>query len=524
MGIGLIENILIVVVGFLIGILFLGVFLHKKKLTSSFETAQAESKKILEDARREADQIVKTALRDAKEESRQRRKNFEEEAKKRKDEISKIEKKIKQRETALISKLSSIEGREAKIDEKEKKLSLEEKKQLKLIAECELTIEKNQKTLEKIASMSVEEAQKELMRSIEEEARKESQKVIRKIEQEAKKEASNKAVEIVSLAIQRVAGEYVNDSTVTVVALPNEEMKGRIIGREGRNIRALEQATGVDLIIDDTPEAVILSCFNPIRREIAKTTLERLIADGRIHPARIEETAKRVESEFVSIIRECGEQAAFDVGITDLHPEILSLLGKLRFRTVGVQSVLQHSTETAHICGMMAGELGLNIKKAKRAGLLHDIGKAIDQETEGAHSDIGSSICEKYGEHKDIIEAIKLHHAEDLLNASPLAVILGAANTLSANRPGARKELLASYIKRLEDMESIVTQLKGISSAYVLQAGREVRALVTPDGTSDEDVRDLSNEIALKLRQELTFPGQVRITVLKESKYVDFAT
>jgi ribonuclease Y len=522
-GTGLIENILIVIVGFLIGILFLGIFLHKKKLAASFETAQLESKKILEEARRDADQIVKTALRDAKEESRLRRKNFEEESKKRKLEGGKLEKKIKQREIALTEKLTSIEQREAKVGEKEKKLAIDEKRQLKLIAECEVSVEQNQKTLEKIANMSVEEARKELMRTIEEDAKKEAQKSIRRIEQETKKEAANKALEIISLAIQRMAGEYVNDSTVTVVPLPTEEMKGRIIGREGRNIRALEQATGVDLIIDDTPEAVILSCFNPIRREVAKITLERLIADGRIHPARIEETAKRVESELTTILKEYGEQAAFDVGMTDLHPEILSMLGKLRFRSIGLQSVLQHSVETAHICGMMANELGLNVKKAKRAGLLHDLGKAVDQEIEGHHADLGAQFCEKYGEQKEVVDAIRLHHADDLLNASPLAVILGAANTLSSNRPGARKELLESYIKRLEDMEAIVTQFKGINSAYVLQAGREVRALITSDGTSDEDVRDLSNEIALKLRRELTFPGQVRITVLKESKYVDYA-
>lgn len=520
----MIENILIILVGFLVGVIVLGFFLHKKKVLASFETAQLESKHILEEARKEADHVIKNALRESKEESRLRRKNFEEESKKRKTEMVKLEKKIKHRETLLTTRQEAIEEREAKSSEKEKKLAVEEKRHLRLLADYEITIEKNQRTLEKIANMSAEEAKKELTRSVEDEARKEAQKTIRKIEQEARKDANLKALEIVSLSIQRMAGEYVNDSTVTVVTLPSEEMKGRIIGREGRNIRALEQATGVDLIIDDTPEAVILSCFNPIRREIAKITLERLIADGRIHPARIEETAKRVELEFQGLLRESGEQAAFDAGITDLHPEILSLLGKLRFRHVGLQSVLQHSIETSHICSMMASEMGLNVKKAKRAGLLHDIGKAVDQGTEGHHADISANVCEQYGEHKDIVEAVKLHHGEELLNASPLAVILGAANTLSVNRPGARKEILATYIKRLEDMEAIVTQFKGIHSAFVLQAGREVRALITPEDHSDEDVRNISNEIAIKLRQELTFPGQVRITILKESKHVDYAT
>lgn len=520
----LIEGILIVIVGLLVGLLFLGGFLHKKKLTTAFEDAQSESKKILEEARRDADRLVKSSLQSAKEESRRRRKTFEEESKKRKSEVNKLEKKIKQREQTLDKKLNQIEERELAAANSEKKLAQDEKRQLRLIAECELAIERNQKTLEKIANMSADEARKELMLSLEEEARKSAREQIRKIEAETRKEASQKAVDIISLSVQRLAGEYVNDSTITVVTLPNEEMKGRIIGREGRNIRAIEQATGVDLIIDDTPEAVIISCFNTVRREIARITLDRLIADGRIHPARIDETVKRVEDEFEGIIREHGEQAAFDTGITDLHPDVLSYLGKLRYRNTGLQSVLQHSVEVAHICGMMASEIGINVKKAKRAGLLHDIGKAVDQEIEGHHSDIGADICEKHGEQKDVVQAIRMHHSEDLLNANPLAVILGAANTLSTNRPGARKELLENYIKRLEDMEKVVLDFDGIDSAYVLQAGREVRALVTPEGVSDDEVRDLSDDIALKLRKELTFPGQVRITVLRESKYTEFAT
>lgn len=520
----LIEGILIVIVGFLVGILVLGVFLHKKKLTLSFENAQIESKRILEDARREADQTVKLALKESKEESRRGRKTFEEEAKKRKTEVHKLEKKIRQREQAVTTKLAALESREELIKKKEEKIATDERRRLRIMAEYELAIEKNQKTLERIANMSVEEARQELMVSLEEEARVESKKIVRQIEEAAHKEGSHKAREIISLAVQRLAGDYVNDSTVTVVSLPSEEMKGRIIGREGRNIRAIEQATGVDLIIDDTPEAVIISCFNPIRREIAKLTLEKLIADGRIHPARIEETAKRVESEFGQTLREYGEQAAFDIGITDLHPEILDLLGKLRFRSVNAQTVLQHCIETAHISGVLAGELNQDVKQAKRAGLLHDIGKALDQETEGNHSDLGSQVCKKFGESQAIVDAVRNHHAEDLLNVSVLSVIVGAANTLSANRPNARKEQLAKYIKRLENMEEMVRQFKGIESVYVLQAGREVRALVSPEDVSDEDVRDLSNEIAAKLRNELTFPGQVKITVLRESKVIQFAT
>lgn len=520
----LLEGILIVVVGIVLGLVIFGVLINKKKLATVYENAQSESKKILDEARKDADRLVKSSLQEAKEESRRRRKTFEEEAKKRKTEINKLEKKIKQREQNLEKKFLALEQKEIKTSELEQKLAGEEKRKLRVIADYELNIEQNKRTLEKIANMSAEEAKKQLLKSLEEEAKKNAKESIRQIEAETRKVASKKATEIISLSVQRLAGEYVNDSTITVVNLPGEEMKGRIIGREGRNIRTIEQATGVDLIIDDTPEAVIISCFNPVRREIAKTTLERLIADGRIHPARIEETVKRVESEFESIISDYGEQAAFDIGITDLHPEIINYLGKLKFRSTGMQSILQHSVETAQICGLTASELGLNVKRAKRAGLLHDIGKAVDQETEGHHADISADICEKFGEHKEVCESVRLHHSEDLLNAPALAVILGVANTLSTNRPGARKELLESYIKRLEEMENIVKSFDGIESAYVLQAGREVRALVSPDGVSDSEVRDLSDEIAVKIRQELTFPGQVRITVLRESKFVEYAT
>lgn len=514
----------IIVVGFVFGFLVLGILLHRRKLTSTFEKAQEESKEILERARRDADRMVKTAVKDAKEETRKRRKVFEEETKRKKSEILKLERKIKQRENTLDSKLSSLETREEKLTRKEEDLQAEEKRKLRLIAEYEVNIERHQKTLEKAANMSADEARRELLSLLEQEARKESQVTIQKIEEQTRKEAQIKSQHIISLAVQRLAGEYVNDSTITVVNLPNEEMKGRIIGREGRNIRSLEQATGIDLIIDDTPEAVIISCFNPIRREIAKITLDRLIADGRIHPARIEETAKRVEEELDITIKEYGEQAAFDIGITDFHPEIIALLGKLRFRSEGLQSVLQHSVETAHICGMMAAEVGINVKRARRAGLLHDIGKAIGQDSEGHHAEVGSKICSKYGEHPDVIEAVRDHHAEDLFNAKPITVILGAANTLSGSRPGARKEVLDTYIKRLESMEDIIKGFEGIDSAYVLQAGREVRALVTPERLSDSEAAHLSNEIASKLRQELTFPGQVRITVVRESKYVEYAT
>ncbi len=518
------EVVLIVVIGFLIGLIGFGFLLHRRKITQAVETAKLESQKLIEKTHKEADRIIKSALQESKEDAKKRRRTFEEEAKKRRSEINKLEQQYKNKEREVSEMQDAMLRREKKARELEQKLILDEKNNLKLKAEYELSIEKNQKVLEKLSHMSAFEAKKKLMETLEQVAKRESFKEIKRIEQEARNEGMKKARTIISLAVQKLASDYVNDSSVTVVQLPGEEMKGRIIGREGRNIRAIEQCIGVDLIIDDTPEAVIISSFNPIRREVAKLTIEKLIADGRIHPARIEETSKRVESELDITIKEYGDQAAFDVGVTDLHPSLLSLLGKLRFRSVGMQSILQHSVETANICGIIAGELGLDVKKAKRAGLLHDIGKAIDEETEGDHATIGANICKQYEEDEEIVTAIALHHTDQLKSVSPLAVILGAANTLSSNRPGARKELLASYIKRLERMESLILSFPNVTTAYVLQSGREVRVLVEPTEMTDYDVQELTDAIAKKLRQELTFPGQVRITTIKENKQIEFAS
>ncbi len=517
------TTLLVAIIGILIGMLVVGVFFHKKQLTEAFEKARLDSQRVLDDARREADDMVKSALREAKDESRKSRQSFEEESKQRRGEISKLEQKLKSREDTLEKKLSQLERREQELESLSKKAQSEEQRYQKLSVECESTLENSRKTLETIANMSQEEAKRELIKSLESQAKKDAQELIRQIETDAKNEADKRAKSVVSLAVQRISGEYVSDSTITVVALPSEDLKGRIIGREGRNIRAIEQATGVDLIIDDTPEAVIISCFNPVRREIAKLTIERLIGDGRIHPARIDETVKRVISEFDLVIREQGEQACFDTGITDLHPELIMALGKLKYRTAGQQSVLQHSIETAHICGIIAGEMGLNVKKAKRCGLLHDIGKAVDQETEGHHSEIGSDFCQRYQESADVIEAIRMHHHEDLNNATPYAVVLYAANSLSANRPGARKEILETYVKRLADMEKVVRDFGGVNEAFVIQAGREVHAIVNPTQVTDQQVMDLSSNIAHKMRTELTFPGQVKVTVIREAKFVDYA-
>lgn len=514
----IVAGIVAVVAGFMLGILF-----HRKNLRSTFDAAQLDSEKILEEAHQERDKILKEAHQEAKQENKQRRQQIDAEIKKRRNEIAKIETKVKTREDSLEKKFNVLEKKETELEKQTEMMQLEEGRYKRLCQECDELVEQNRRTLESIANLSQEEAKRELTKSLEAEAKAEAKDALRKIEEDTRKESARIAKSMVSLAVQRVSSEYVNDSTVTVVALPSDEMKGRIIGREGRNIRAIEQATGVDLIIDDTPEAVILSCFNPIRREVAKIAIERLIADGRIHPARIEETVKKVSGEFDLVIREGGEQAAFDIGITDLHPELLVSLGKLKYRTSGQQTVLQHAVEVANICGIMASEMGIDVKKAKRAGLLHDIGKAVDQEVEGHHAKIGADLCAKYNEAKDVIDAVFNHHSEELLYASPLTIIVNAANTLSERRPGARREVLETYIKRLSNMEDIVNSFAGIEESFVIQAGREIRALVSPSGVTDKEVTDLSNEIAFKLRKELTFPGQIRVTVLRESKQVDFA-
>jgi ribonucrease Y len=519
-------DIVISAIGALLAIgagLLLGIFFHKAKLKAEFDKAQQKSERVLSDAQAERDRILKSAHAEAKEEIQQRKNQFDNEFKNRRNEIQKLEQKIKQREQSLEKKLAILDKKESDLEQMTEQAHNQETKYRALIVECERSLEQNRKTLESIANLSQEEAKRQLIKSLETDARVAAREMIRKIEENARLEGAQKAQTMVSLAVQRVSSEYVNDSTVTVVGIPSDEMKGRIIGREGRNIRAIEQATGVDLIIDDTPEAVILSCFNPIRREIAHITLKRLIADGRIHPARIEETVKKVEEEFNQTILENGEQAAFDTGITDLPTDLVYHLGKLKYRTAGQQTILQHAVEVAHICAIMASEMGIDVKKAKRAGLLHDIGKSVDQEAEGHHSQIGAELLRKHHETDDVIEAVRDHHNDDLDLASPLTVVLHAANVLSANRPGARREILETYIKRLEDMEKMVNSFEGIQNSYVIQAGREIRALVTPTLASDAAVADLANDIAHKLRKEMTFPGQVKVTVLRESKHVEFA-
>ena len=388
--------------------------------------------------------------------------------------------------------------------------------------DLDVIIEEQRFQLEKVSGLSREEAKKQLIESIESEARMEAAKSVLKIENEMKMQADRKAKNILALAISRYAGDYVAEKTVSVVPLPNEEMKGRIIGREGRNIRAIEAATGIDIIIDDTPEAVILSGFNPIRREVARLALERLITDGRIHPARIEEVVEKVSAELDVSMREAGEQATFDVGAHGVSVDLINMLGRLKYRTSYGQNVLQHSLEVAFLCGIMAAELGLNVKQAKRAGLLHDIGKAIDHEVEGSHAKIGADLAKKHGESPDVVHAIAAHH-EDVEPQSVLDVLVQSADALSGARPGARKEMLETYVKRLEDLEGIANQFKGVEKSYAIQAGREIRIIVNSTEIGDAETNMLNKDIAKKIEEDLTYPGQIKVVVIRETRSVEYA-
>ena len=408
-----------------------------------------------------------------------------------------------------------MEKREAGLNAREESLK-------KKTAETEALYEKGMEELEKISGLTSEQAREYLLKSVEEDVKHDTAKLIKDLEARAKEEAEKKARDYVVTAIQRCAADHVAETTVSVVQLPNDEMKGRIIGREGRNIRALEAATGVDLIIDDTPETVILSAYSPIRRQVARMALERLIQDGRIHPARIEDIVHKCEQELDVQVREVGEQATFDAGVHGIHPDIVRLLGQLKYRTSFTQNVLQHSLEVSALCGMMAAELGMDIKRAKRAGLLHDIGKAVDHEVEGSHAVIGADIAKKYGEGKDIIHAIAAHH-EDIRPETAMAVLVQAADSLSGARPGARKELLENYVKRLEDLENIATAFDGVSKAYAIQAGRELRVMVNSDNVDDDSTYLLCRDIAGKIEENLTYPGQIRVTVIRERRAVGFA-
>lgn len=504
-------------IGFLVGNL-----LRKKLSQAMVAKAEDSAAKILEDARREADTITKEASLQAKDAVFQAKAEFERESKDKRRDLQAFERRIQQKEENLDKKVMLFDQRDAELFKKEQALNAKEQALAQKDEKLAQLIDEQRMNLERISGLTSEEAKRVLMENLENEAKLDAAKRIKVIEEEARETADKKAKEILSLAIQRYAGEYVAEKTVSVVALPSDEMKGRIIGREGRNIRALEAATGIDLIIDDTPEAVILSGFNPVRREVAKLSLEKLIADGRIHPGRIEEVVAKSTEEVEQAIKEAGEQAAFDLGVYGIHPEILKLIGRLRYRTSYSQNVYQHSLEVAFLCGIMAEELGINVKQAKRAGLLHDLGKAVDHEVEGSHAVIGAEIARKYGESPKIVHAIMAHH-EDEKPATVLAVLVQAADALSGARPGARREMMETYVKRLEDLEKIATSFGGVTNSFAIQAGREIRVMVSSEEVNDERALVLAKDIAKKIETEMTYPGQIKVNVIRETRAIEYA-
>ena len=516
-----IQAIGLILVGIFVGIA-VGVYLRKRFTELQKKNIETQSKQLIEKAIREAEQIKKEAQLQNKDEAYQLKQEAERDIKDRKAEVILEEKRLIQKLDQLERKIDLLDKRETDLLRREQSFVQQEKNLDKKSREADALIEEQRYKLEKIAGISREEAKKMLLESIESEARLEAGKKLVRIENEMKMQADRKAKNILSLAIARYAGDYVAERTVSVVPLPGEEMKGRIIGREGRNIRALEAATGIDIIIDDTPEAVILSGFNPVRREVARLSLEQLIIDGRIHPARIEEVVEKVAKDLEVTMREAGEQVTFDVGVHGLHVDLIRTLGRLKYRTSYGQNVLQHSVEVAFLCGIMADELGVDAKQARRAGLLHDIGKAVDHEVEGSHATIGGDLAKKYGEPQEVIHAIAAHH-EDIAPESVLDVLVQAADALSGARPGARKEMLETYVKRLENLEKIANSYKGVEKSYAIQAGRDLRIMVDSGDVNDSDALLLSRDIADQIEKELTYPGQIRVTVIRETRSVEYA-
>lgn len=508
------KIILCSVVALAIGI-GIGYIMRKKTAESKIKTAEDYALKIVEDSKHAAETKKKEMLLEAKEEIHKVRTESEKEIRDRRNEVQRIEKRMLQREETLDKKLETLEHKEEQLNKKQKDVQ-------RMSDEIQITLDKQVHELERISSLSTEEAKQFLLSNVEREIKHEAAIMIKEVENNAKLEAERKAREIVSYAIQKCAADHVAETTVSVVTLPNDEMKGRIIGREGRNIRALETLTGIDLIIDDTPEAVILSGFDPIRREVARITLERLIVDGRIHPARIEEMVEKAKKEVETQLREQGEQATFDTGVHGLHPEIIRLLGRLKFRTSYGQNVLKHSIEVSHLAGIMAAELGADVKIAKRAGLLHDLGKAVDHEVEGPHVQIGADILKKFKENTEVIHAVMAHHG-DVEATTVEAVLVQAADAISAARPGARRETLESYIKRLEKLEEIANSFEGIEKSFAIQAGREIRIMVKPDVVDDVQIVLTAKEIVKKIESEMEYPGQIKVNVIRETRAIEYA-
>lgn len=499
-----------------------GFYLNKHLNAKRIGDATELATRIVEESRKEAQAQKKEILLQGQDELFNQKRELEHEFKERERELKARDRKLQEQGERLEEKLEKATEKEHELLSVEKDLAKKERKLAELEEMLNERIDEQEHRLQEVSGLTAEEARQRLFAEIESRTRHEAAKMMRLIEAEARETADRKAKEIIACSIQRYAGDYVGEHTVTAVTLPSEDMKGRIIGREGRNIRALEAATGVDLIIDDTPETVILSAYSPLRRQVAKMALERLIQDGRIHPARIEDVVHKCEQELEVQIREVGEQATFDAGVHGIHPELVRFLGQLRYRTSFTQNVLQHSLEVSALCGMMAAELGMDIKKAKRAGLLHDIGKAVDHEVEGPHALIGADLAKKYNESKEILHAIAAHH-EDQRPETALAVLVQAADSLSGARPGARKELLESYVKRLEDLENIASEFDGVSKAYAIQAGREIRVMVNSENVDDDQTYMLCKGITGKIEENLTYPGQIRVTVIRERRAVGYA-
>jgi ribonucrease Y len=505
-----------------IGLAWVFFWVRAKQERAETEAAQKTAARILEEAKKDAGAIRKEAELHAKDSVLKERGEFEKEVRDSRRELQNQERRLIGKEEAIDKRLESFDKRELELAKRDQAIKSREKQVEEQAAEYGRQVDEARRQLEQVAGLTREEAKRSLIDQMVEEAKHESAKRIRVIEEEAKEEAVRRSQKIVALAIERLAGDFVAERSVTVFPLPNDELKGKIIGREGRNIRALEAATGIDLIVDDTPETVVISGHNPIRREIARLSLEKLVSDGRIHPGRIEEVVRKSEQELEESIKEAGQKAIFDVGVHGVHPEIIKLLGRLKYRYSYAQNVLLHSIEAAFICGAMAAELGLNEKQARRAALLHDIGKAVDHAVGGSHATIGAELARKYGESPKIVNAIAAHH-EDVRAETILAPLVDAADALSGARPGARREMMESYTRRLEELERIVNEFKGVEKSYAVQAGREIRIMVQHDLISDDEASRMAREIARKIENEMTYPGQIKVTVIREMRAVDYA-
>jgi len=512
------------VLGLLIGAAGAGglVFLRQKWNQETIHSAEEAAQQILDEAKKEGSVIKREAQVQAKDTILQAKSEVEKEINERRKEIQQVERRLQGRDEAMEKRSEVLAEREEGLNRREQSLKSKADSQQKKEQEYDGLIDQTRQKLEQIAGLSRDEAKQVLVDQMTEEARQDASRRIMAVEEEAREEATRRARKIISIAIERLSGEFVSERTASVIHLPSDDMKGRIIGREGRNIRAFEAATGVDLVIDDTPETVLISSHSPIRREITRVALERLISDGRINPGRIEEVVKKAEGEVEESVREAGQRAVLELGINGVHPEIVKLVGMLKYRYSYGQNVLMHSIETAYICGIIAAELGLNEKQAKRSGLLHDIGKAVSHEIEGSHAIIGGEVARKYGESAKIVNAIAAHH-EEVRAETVLAPIVDAADALSGARPGARREVLESYVKRLEDLERISSSFNGVEKSFAVQAGREVRIMVNPGSVSDGDASSIAREVAKQIESEMTYPGQIKVTVIRESRSTEYA-